>query len=221
MTVERKEQGATRHNILHLLRRRGQMTALELSRELKIGAVGVRQHLALLERDGLVQVTGVRRSIGRPSHLYELTAEAEQHFPKQYDTFALDLLDYIADHGGEEAIEQVFHARRCAIAQSYTSRLCGKTRAQQVAELASILTDQGYMCDFEQLDDGSFILTEHNCPIDCIARRHGQSCEQELKLYEQLLGTPLTRETTIASGGPYCRYRIPAAHSEDSEFESV
>src|SRR4029079_536674 len=51
MTLEHREQGQTRQEILALLRRRGQMTATELSERLGIGAVGVRQHLALLERD--------------------------------------------------------------------------------------------------------------------------------------------------------------------------
>ena len=53
--LEHREQGHTRQEILDLLRRRGQMTAAELSESLGIGAVGVRQHIALLERDGLVQ----------------------------------------------------------------------------------------------------------------------------------------------------------------------
>lgn len=210
MTTERKEQGATRQNILQLLRRHGQMTALELSQELKIGAVGIRQHLALLERDGLVQVAGVRRSVGRPSHLYTLTPEAEEHFPKHYAQFALDILDYIASQGGEEAVTAVFRARRKSLAQTYASRLEGKTLNEKVAELANILAEQGYMCEYEQLDDGSYMLIEHNCPIDCVARQHPQSCDQELELYEELLGVQIERDATIAAGGRCCRYRIPA-----------
>ncbi len=210
MSIERKEQGATRQQILQLLRRHGQMTALELSQELNIGAVGVRQHLALLERDGLVEVSGVRRSVGRPSHLYMLTSEAERHFPKQYEKFALEVLDYIALQGGEEAISQLFCARRQSLAATFAPQLDGKTRAEKVAELASILAEQGYMCEYEQLEDGSFLLTEHNCPIDCIARQHPQSCDQELKLYEELLGVEIERETTIAAGDLCCRYRISA-----------
>lgn len=210
MSVERKEQGATRQNILQLLRRNGQMTALELSQELNIGAVGIRQHLALLERDGLVVVSGVRRNIGRPSHLYMLTPEAEHHFPKQYDKFALDMLSFIAQDAGSEVVDQVFETRRKALVQAYTPRLQGKSRGEKVAELAKILAEQGYMCEYEQLSDGSYILIEHNCPIDCIARQYNQSCEQELALYQELLGGPIERETTIVSGGHCCRYRIPA-----------
>lgn len=87
--TERKEHGTTRQSILYLLRRYGQLTASELSEYLHIGAVGVRQHLTLLERDGLVEITGLRRSIGRPSYLYTLTPSAEQHFPKRMTTSCL------------------------------------------------------------------------------------------------------------------------------------
>lgn len=208
--VERKEQGSTRQSILHLLRHRGQMTATELSQELNIGAVGVRQHLALLERDNLVKVIGLRRSIGRPSHLYTLTAEAEQCFPKSYDRLALNVLNYIAHEGGEDAVTDALSLHRQKIQQMYAGRLSGKPRPEQVAELSNILNEQGHMCEYEQRDDGSFAITVHNCPVDCVARQYNQICMQELELYRELLGIPLERDHTIAEGDLYCRYVIPA-----------
>ncbi|MCG8348332.1 MAG: transcriptional regulator [Chloroflexales bacterium] len=210
MATERREQGSTRQNILQLLRRQGQMTALELSSVLDIGAVGVRQHLALLERDGLVCIAGLRRNIGRPSHLYVLTEEAEQHFPKKYDQLSLDLLDYLASLGGDEAIEQAFRMRRQALCQSLAPRLAGKPLDERVAELSQILIEQGYMCEYEQLDDGSFLLTEHNCPVICVARCYPQICDQEMELYEELLGVAIERDMIITQGDLCCRYRIPA-----------
>lgn len=210
MSVERKEQGSTRQSILTLLRRNGEMTALELSESLCIGAVGVRQHLALLERDGLVRVAGLRRSVGRPSHLYALTPEAEERFPRRYDRLALEVINYIAEAGGPAALDDVLSRRRADMAQELAPRLAGKSRAEQVAELAAVLGEQGYMCEWEQLEDGSFRLTEYNCPVDCVARRHPQICAQELRLYEELLGVPLERATTIAEGGHCCCYTIPA-----------
>lgn len=208
--TERREQGATRQNILNLLRRHGEMTAQEISDALGIGAVGVRQHLALLERDGQVQVVGVRRNIGRPSHLYALTAEAEACFPKGYDRLALDLVTCLDDIGGSAAIEQVLSRRREALAQEFRPHLDGKDRAARVAALAELLAEQGYMCEWEQHEDGSFTLTEYNCPVDCVARRHPQFCAQELRLYEDLLGTPIARDGTIATGARCCRYHVPA-----------
>jgi predicted ArsR family transcriptional regulator len=210
MSVERKEQGSTRQSILTLLRRHGEMTALELSDSLCIGAVGVRQHLALLERDGLVRVAGLRRSVGRPSHLYTLTAEAEERFPRRYDRLALEVINYVAEAGGEPAVEALLVRRREDMARELAPRLAGKPRVEQVAELAAVLGEQGYMCEFEQLADGSFRLTEYNCPVDCVARQHPQICAQELRLYEDLLGVPIVRDKTIAQGAHCCCYHIPS-----------
>ena len=210
MGLEHREQGETRQQILHLLRRNGQMTAAELSESLGIGAVGVRQHLALLERDNLVLTAGVRRGIGRPSHLYTLTESAESLFPKRYDRLALDVLAFVAAEGGSAAINRLFTLRREQMMEQYAPRLDGKSDAERVAELAAILNEQGYMCEWDQLPDGTFLLVEHNCPVDCVARDYPQACEHELKLYEQVLGAPLVREETISEGGLCCRYRISA-----------
>jgi predicted ArsR family transcriptional regulator len=210
MSVERKEQGSTRQSIMQLLRRHGEMTAHELSEALGIGAVGIRQHLALLERDGLARVAGLRRNVGRPSHLYTLTPEAEERFPRRYDRLALDVINYVAEAGGPPAVEQILARRREDMARELAPRIAGKPRAEQVAELSAILAEQGYMCECEQLADGSFRLIEYNCPVDCVARQHPQICAQELKLYEGLLGVPIERDGTIAQGHHCCCYRIPA-----------
>jgi predicted ArsR family transcriptional regulator len=211
MRVERKEQGATRQNILQLLRRQGQMTAIELSQSLRIGAVGVRQHLALLERDGLVEVSDLRRSVGRPSHLYTLTPEAERYFPKNYDKLALDVLQQVEEQYGEEAVETILTARRKKIAQKIAPRLAGKSLTEKVLELTHILADMGYMCEYQQYDDGTHVIIEHNCPIDCIARLHPQFCMHEIELYKELLDVGIDRDSTIASDGSCCRYIISAS----------
>lgn len=210
MSAERKEQGSTRQSILQLLRRHGEMTALELSEQLRVGAVGVRQHLALLERDGLVRVAGLRRSVGRPSHLYVLTPEAEEHFPKGYDGLALELLAYINELGGESAVAELLARRRADLLAELGPHLAGKSRGDQVAALAALLAERGYMCECQQEPDGSYTLTEFNCPVDCVARRHPQLCAQEQLLYSELLGVPVIQESTIAQGAHCCRYRLPA-----------
>lgn len=210
MGLEHREQGETRQQILSLLRRSGSMTAAELSQSLGIGAVGVRQHLALLERDGLVRIADVRRRVGRPSHLYALTPDAEALFPKRYDKLASDAIEFIAAAGGEPAVDQFLTRRRAVLAAQFAPRLAGKGRAEQVAELTAVLSEQGYMAEWSQESDGTFMLTEYNCPVDCIARAYTQLCSHELTLYEDLIGTSIAREETLSDGGTCCRYRIPA-----------
>lgn len=208
MTLDHREQGETRQQILVLLRRHNQMTAAELSDALGIGAVGVRQHLALLERDGLVASVGVRRGVGRPSHLYALTEAAEALFPRRYDRLVMDALAFVEAEGGTQALDVLFAKRRRKLAEQYGPLLAGKSRAERVAALADILNEQGYMCEYEQMPDGAMVLIEHNCPIDCAARDYPQACANELQLYMDILDAPVTREETIASGGACCRYRV-------------
>lgn len=210
MTVDRKEQGSTRQSILQLLRRHSEMTAAELSAALGFGAVGVRQHLALLERDGLVRIAGLRRNVGRPSHLYTLTTEAENRFPRRYDRLALEVITCLGQVAGAGCVDEVLALRRAAMLKELAPALEGKSRGEQVATLAAMLAEQGYMCECEQASDGSYLLTEYNCPVDCVARQHPQLCAHEIRLYQELLGTEITRDGTIAEGAPCCRYRIPA-----------
>jgi predicted ArsR family transcriptional regulator len=209
MVAERKEQGSTRRNILQLLRRHGEMTALELSERLFVGAVGIRQHLGLLERDGMVQIVGLRRNIGRPANLYALTNAAEERFPRLYDRLALDLLDQIESVGGQGAVIQLLAGRREQQARALAPALAGKSRRDRVVALAGMLAEQGYMCEWEEDSDGSYLLVEYNCPLDCVARRHHQLCAQEALLYAELLAAPVTQESTLAQGSLCCRYRIP------------
>lgn len=209
-TRERKEHGATRQSILQLLRRHGRLTALDISETLEIGAVGIRQHLATLERDGLVAVCGLRRSVGRPSHLYQLTERAEAQFPKHYDTLAADLLDTLAVIDDGNVLEQVLASRCHAQIAALAPQLNGTSRAVRVEQLTELLVHQGYMCECEQLEDGSHRLTKYNCPIDCVARRYPVFCQQELTLYSSLIGAPIVQESTIAAGAHCCRFHIPA-----------
>ncbi|PDW02842.1 helix-turn-helix transcriptional regulator [Candidatus Viridilinea mediisalina] len=208
MATERKEQGSTRRSILQLLRRHGEMTALELSECLYVGAVGIRQHLGLLERDGLVQIVGLRRGVGRPANLYALTPRAEESFPRRYDRLALDLIHHVERHGGETAVTEMLAGRRQRQLRDLAPHLADQTCRERVATLTNLLAEQGYMCEWEEEEDGSLILTEYNCPVDCVARQCLQLCDQEVKLYRELLAAPVIQEITLAQGGGCCRYRI-------------
>ena len=75
---------STRERIITRLRRSGR-TVEELARMLGLTSNGVRAHLGVLERDGLVRQGGSIRhgsGGGKPAYMYELTSEAEDLFPK-------------------------------------------------------------------------------------------------------------------------------------------
>src|SRR5512132_3038172 len=92
---------STRQQILEYLQRHGRGTVKELGALLGLTSTGIRQHLTVLERDGLVSAHEERGRVGRPTLVYSLTEEAGARFPKPYDLLAGVLLEEIRSEGNE------------------------------------------------------------------------------------------------------------------------
>jgi DeoR family suf operon transcriptional repressor len=199
----------TRRRILELLKRNGPMTAEELSRALGLPPMGVRGQLASLERDGFVSHRAVPKKLGRPSYAYALTGLGDELFARTYAQFALSVLETIRALDGAQAIERLFEARTELLAAQYRSRMDGKPLRERVAELAKIRTEEGYMADWEELDQNIFLLKEHNCAICHIARQCPTACGHELELFRRVLDdAEVTREKHMLKGDWACTYVI-------------
>src|SRR5436305_12175575 len=109
--------GALRREILIGLRRDGATTPDQLAISIGASRTGVLQQLRALEATHLVTRKTVRHGVGRPRHLYELTDDAQELFPSNYDGLAVGLLAAIGAVGGQDLVEQVFRARRRQIGE--------------------------------------------------------------------------------------------------------
>ena len=75
--------------------------------------------------------------------------------------------------------------------------------------MAQILDEDGYLAEFERRDDGSFVITEHNCAVLSVARRYGLACSTELAFLQQALpGAEVTRIAHRLAGGHVCAYAV-------------
>ena len=198
----------TRHEILSLIKRYGPLTVQDLCRRLGITPMGVRQHLAILERDGQLRADGTRRGQGRPSRVYSITPEGDKVFPRTYEEIATSLLEDVRALDGEGKIDALFERRRARLLEQYRTRMIGKDLAGRVAILAEIREEEGYLAESEELDRDTFALTEHNCPIRAIAEAHGQACRCEMSLFAEALEAEVTRTEHMVKGAPRCRYVI-------------
>jgi iron-sulfur cluster biosynthesis transcriptional regulator SufR len=204
-----KASGFTRNEILLSIKLNGSMTADELGKELGISPVAVRQHLSSLEAEGYVSTNVERRGLGRPVHRYSITLRGDETFPRRYDSLANSLLDELGAAQGEDGITCLFAARRQKMASSYGSRLDGKPLGERVAELAKIQTELGFMAEARP-EDGGYLLSEHNCAICSVARNHPIACQEELTLFQDLLGegVAVVRDRFMLDGDHVCSYRI-------------
>ena len=150
---------------------------------------------------------------GRPRHLYDVTADAQDLFPSNYDALASGLLAAIEAVGGDDLLDQVFAARRRQLGQRVREQMTDRLApdaplVDRVRELAVIQADNGYLADAVLEIDGTIRLREHNCAIFSIAKASPAACQAELELFSEVLGADVVRESHIASGDRCCTYRI-------------
>ena len=207
------EMSETRMRILQLLKMRAGMTVGQLTEALHISQMGVRQHLAILEAEGLIEYYREKQGRGRPRHIYQLTDEANSLFPTTYANFAVGLMHEVAKFNGPGFINKIFRGRMESQLETYQQRLAGKALRERIEELARIRDEEGYMARFEEAEN-DYILTEHNCPIAVIAQEYPRVCEIELALFRQSLGAKVVREEHLMQGSHKCCYRIPKTKEE-------
>ncbi len=200
--------GASREGIVHQLRARGRVSAEELAEAVGVSKQCVRKHLDVLEREGYVEHAPERGERGRPALVFRLTPKAEELFPRRYDLFAKSLLRQIGEVWGERGLNTVFCGCAAETVASLGPRLAGLDFDARVRRLAELLGEMGYEAEAERLDDGSYLLTEWNCPQSEVAREYRQLCDQELIVYRELLGAEVFRESRIAGGATRCSYRV-------------
>jgi DeoR family transcriptional regulator, suf operon transcriptional repressor len=197
----------TKRALLNTLKKRGELTAEQLAAGLEMTVSGVRQHLAGLERDGLVSYTEQRTGPGRPLHVYSLTPAADALYPRAYAELTNELLAYVED-SDPALIDAIFTKRRQRRINGGKARMKGMSFDDKVGELAAILDEDGYLADWERTEDG-YLVTERNCAIFGVAMRYGQACGSELDFIRKVLPEAnVERVSHMIAGAHNCSYRI-------------
>jgi len=208
-----REQPATRERVLALLLEQGPATTLTLAERLGVSAAGVRRHLDALLAEGTVSTREPRvraslRGRGRPARVWALTEAGHAAGPSAYDDLAVTALRFLAEQGGEEAVEAFADARARELEGRYRDRLAGLPAADRPAALASALTDDGYAAGASQQGPG-VQLCQHHCPVQHVAEQFPQLCEAETAAIGRLLDVHVQRLATIAHGDGVCTTYLP------------
>ena len=193
--------------MLEYLQRNGRATVKDLGQLLGLTATGIRQHLTVLERDGLVTAREERGRVGRPTLVYSLTKEADALFPKTYDVLASVLLEEIRATDGNEKLHSLLHNVAERLAAPYRDRVEGKPAGDRVKETARIMEEQGCLVDVSE-SDGEYFIDEYTCPFPKTAERDRAVCALHVEFVRLMSGgdTRLTR--SLLRGQNACTYRI-------------
>lgn len=198
----------TRKQIMLLLKTEGPLTVSELAIKLGVTEMAVRRHLNTLERDALINSKLLRQSMGRPTNQYFLTDRSDEHFPKSYHSFTLELLNDLEENYGPELIDDLFVRREKRLIDTYQKQFQQPDLRERVKRLAELQDSKGYMVDWEEQGNGVYQITEHNCPIAQVANKFNQACNCELNWFRQLLKADVAQLECKAKGGHNCVYSI-------------
>ncbi|ERT08211.1 iron-sulfur cluster biosynthesis transcriptional regulator SufR [Lyngbya aestuarii BL J] len=194
--------------------KRGQATALELAGFLDISPQAIRRHLKDLEAEGAIQYESVQAGMGRPQHIYQLTSQGRDRFPKRYDEFAISFLDTLAETVGHEQVSQILQKQWQRKALEYRQQVGTGSVQERVARLVELRKAEGYMAEWYAMESSSpeteqYVLTEHNCAISNVAESFPSVCGHELEMFSAVLfDCTVERTHWIVNGEHRCGYLI-------------
>ncbi len=198
--------------ILFLLKTKGPQTANTLATMLEMTSMGARQHLQNLQKELLVESFQQSVGVGRPKKSWRLTGKADNYFPETHAYMTIGLIDSIQKTFGKNGLKKIISQRDEKIFADYQSKLknCKALRGK-LAQLTQIRNAEGYMAEYEDCGDGSYLFIENHCPICAAATKCQQFCLSELRLFNNLFAKDdvvFKRESHIISGARRCAYRV-------------
>ena len=171
---------------------------------------GVRVHLAVLERDGIVRQRGsVRRSSGggKPAYVYELTSEAEDLFPKAYEPTLGRLLDVLGERLGPEESEALLRSVGRRLAEEHSTRADGAHARLETA--VEVFNELGGLAELEE-QDGAVVIRGYSCPLGGVTPAHPDVCRMAETQIAELAGVPV-HERCDRGERPRCCFEIAPA----------
>jgi predicted ArsR family transcriptional regulator len=206
-----KARGGTQGSLLReLLRSKAGLTIDALAVRLEISRNAVRQHLLSAERDGLVTRRAAKRAVGRPEHVYILTAAGAELFPRQYSWMSELLLQSLQRETGPAKLERRLGEMGRETGAGLKAQLPGAPGSKtQLAALAKAMTGMGYDAA-AVTSGGKTVIEAHNCVFHKLAVQYPQVCRFDTALLESSTGCGVEHRACMAKGGDACRFHFMA-----------
>lgn len=213
--------GESQRTLLELLKRGGETTLADLEAGLELARETLRDHLKALSAQGLVERAGVRREgPGRPHVLYRLTAAGQELFPHREGELLKELATFLLEAGHEVLLGEFFEARVQRKREALHERVAGLEGSARLEEVVRILSEEGFLAEADTTGSAPLLRLCH-CPLRDVVAVSRLPCRAEMALVEELLGTPLVRESFMPEGGHTCSYSLVASRRSGEALETT
>ncbi|MFQ5399900.1 MAG: helix-turn-helix transcriptional regulator [Anaerolineae bacterium] len=203
--VTSKGKHNTRETILHALKTTNQAKVEDLAKVANVSPVTVRHHLNAMQADGLIEVSSVRRKVGRPYYVYSLSEAGHELFPRKYIRLTGRLLDELKQRMPEAGVSDLFHSIVQNILKEYKDQLTPMPFEDRLAFLVDLLAEEGFLAHWNKVD-GQYQLVEYSCPYYSLAHEHGEICILDKQLIVDVLQTPIQQHSCMVAGDGTCSF---------------
>jgi predicted ArsR family transcriptional regulator len=197
-----------------LLEHKSGRTLDELVASVGLSRTAVNQHLIALERDGYIRKGASRKTRGRPQHVYVLTDEGSNSFPRQYSWFSKLLMQMLRERLGEEEAGRYMYDLGVKMSADLIPRLVGKNRVERIAEIVQIMNETGFVARLASPHGADKLprVECKNCVYHDLSKDYPEVCRFDVGFLTGLMGAEIEHQECMHRGGSACRFRfIPPA----------
>ncbi len=201
---------STRETILHTIKSSQHANVEGLAEVAQVSPVTVRHHLNALQADGLIESSSIRRKVGRPYYIYNLSEKGHELFPKRYVRLTSRLLDEMKARLPESVVNEVFENVVLSVVDEHRGEYEHLPFEKRLDYLVELLADEGFLAAWENTDDG-YTLTEYSCPYISVGRSHAEICTIDKELIVNVMQAPVKQMTCMLEGDECCQFIVKAA----------
>jgi len=185
-----------------------------------VTATAVRQRLARLMSQGLIERRELRADRGRPSHRYHLTDRGRRRAGSNFADLALALWDEIRKIKEPEVRNGLMRRVAQTLAAKYAPQIHGVTAAERMASIAELLSERGVPFSMTAVDSLP-VLTAAACPYPELAEQDRGICSVEKMLFSQLVGENVRLTDCRLDGASCCTFEVKprAQNTTDSQTD--
>lgn len=205
---------STKEKILKTLRAQGKCTVKDLAEAVDISPISVRHHLANLQADGLITSEEARKGVGRPYHLYSLTAKGVENFPRRYYHLTNHIIQELKGTLPEEKIHEIFAGVASTMANGYADEMEGLSLEERIQGLKALLSKEGFDVEVET-KHGELLIRELSCPYFGIGKSHPEVCVIDQAFIATALDVPVEFVTRTLQGDPFCTFSVKLKQEEE------
>lgn len=183
----------------------GHGTIPELCEASGVTATAIRQRLARLQLLGMVDRKTIRAGRGRPHHVYQVTDLGRRQLGDNYTELAQLLWSELHAIDEPEVRDRVTSRIRDALVRQYGASVVATNLSDRFSQLGVALSEHGFSVEVDAKENLP-ILRETHCPYHDLAAHDAGICELEQRVFERILGVPLTLASSCREGHRCCEF---------------